>query len=114
MNGELPTIPSSLVTLSVGILFLALLLTAGCTQPYQEHPKEQGVVSGTGTIRYIDLEGGFFGIVADSGVQYYPLELPAHYQSDGARVMFVVKIRDDIVTVQQWGTPVEVREMAPL
>jgi putative hemolysin len=68
-------------------------------------------VSGNGTVTYIDLEGGFYGIVADDGEHYLPTALPAEYRQDGLRVAFVVDIQSDTVTIQQWGTPVEVVEI---
>ncbi|BBL66991.1 putative hemolysin [Methanoculleus chikugoensis] len=69
-------------------------------------------VSGNGTVTYIDLEGGFYGIVADDGEHYLPTDLPAEYRQDGLRVVFVVDIMNETATIQQWGTPVEVVEIA--
>lgn len=33
---------------------------------------DEDAVRGTGMIRYIDLEGGFYGIIADNGKNYLP------------------------------------------
>ena len=65
-------------------------------------------VSGNGTVTYIDLEGGFYGIVADDGEHYLPTALPAEYRQDGLRVAFVVDIPRDTATIQQWGKPVDI------
>ncbi len=65
-------------------------------------------ISGNGTVTYVDLEGGFYGIVADDGERYLPADLPAEYRQDGLRVRFVVDVMKDTATIQMWGTPVEI------
>ncbi len=69
------------------------------------------VVTGTGTVVFIDLEGGFYGIVADDGERYLPLDLPADYEKDGLRVRFSADVVNDTATIQQWGTPVKIVEI---
>ncbi|MCM2465060.1 putative hemolysin [Methanoculleus oceani] len=68
-------------------------------------------ISGNGTITFVDLEGGFYGIVADDGERYLPADLPAEYRQDDLRVRFVVDVLEDTATTQQWGTPVEIVEI---
>ncbi len=75
---------------------------------------EPKVVEGTGTVVFVDLEGGFYGIVADDGARYNPLNLPAEFQQDGLRVRFRVRIREDAATIQMWGTPVDILQIEPL
>ena len=65
------------------------------------------VIQGTGTIRYVDLEGGFYGIVAEDGTKYDPTPLPDSLQDDGLSVRFQLKEKD-VLTTRMWGTPVEV------
>ncbi len=75
---------------------------------------EQGeaeFVYGHGTITYVDLEGGFYGIVGDDGEQYLPLELDSRYEADGMRILFVGELKTDVMTIYQWGTPVEIHEI---
>lgn len=62
----------------------------------------------TGTIRYMDFEGGFYGIVADSGERYDPINLPAQYAKDGLRVRFQVKEKKGVVGIHMWGKIVEI------
>lgn len=69
-------------------------------------------VSGNGTITFVDLEGGFYGIVADDGERYLPADLPAECRQDGLRVAFAVEPASETATIQQWGTPVEIVEIA--
>lgn len=63
-------------------------------------------VSGRGTITYIDLEGGFYGIITDEGAKYLPLNLPDGYASDGTEVDFTAVITQDCATIAMWGVPV--------
>jgi hypothetical protein len=63
-------------------------------------------VSGRGTITYIDLEGGFYGIITDDGAKYLPLNLPDGYESDGTEVEFTAVIAQDYATIAMWGVPV--------
>jgi len=58
------------------------------------------------TVRYVDLEGGFYGLVCGDE-KYYPINLPEEYKQDGLRVVAVVK-PVNVVTAVMWGTPVEV------
>ena len=64
-------------------------------------------IQGTGTIRFVDLEGGFYGIVAEDGTKYDPTPLPDSLQENGVRIRFRVKEKD-VMTTRMWGTPVEV------
>lgn len=70
-----------------------------------------GVVEGrqiTGTIRYIDLAGGFYGIVTDDGARLDPMDLPAEFRQDGLRVRARIEPVPDVVTIRMWGTVVRV------
>jgi hypothetical protein len=67
--------------------------------------------SGTGEVKYIDLEDGFYGIVSDDGKCYDPVNLPPEFQKDGLQVSFKMKILQDQVTFHMWGTLVEILEI---
>jgi hypothetical protein len=62
---------------------------------------------GVGAVRYVDLEGGFYGLVADDGSRYDPQSLPDSLRVDGRRVRFRIRMRDALTT-RMWGTPVTV------
>jgi len=68
----------------------------------------------TGTIRYISIEGGFYGIVADSGERYDPINLPQEFAKDGLRVKFQVKEVRGRVSVRMWGRIVRIIKIAKL
>ncbi len=46
------------------------------------------MISGPGTVRWYDFEGGFFAIRGADGVTYDPMNLSAEYEQDGLPVRF--------------------------
>ncbi|TAJ44017.1 hypothetical protein CUJ86_08205 [Methanofollis fontis] len=84
------------------LIIIGAVLAVGCVTT-----DEGTTISGTGTVRYIDLEGGFYGIVGDDGADYLPLDLDPAFQQDGLRVRYSLE-KADVATIQQWGTPVRV------
>lgn len=107
--------------LLVGVL--TLLSACGNSAPLEEEPVvtpttveeiDEGdgpdpgdVVSGTATVRYMELEGGFYGLVSDQEHRYLPQNLPDSLRHDGLEVRFRGTLRPDVATIQQWGTPIE-------
>lgn len=67
-----------------------------------------------GTVRWVELEGGFFGIVADDNTRYEPLNLPEAYQQDGLRVRLSARIRNDYASIFMWGTIIEILDIQSL
>jgi len=61
-------------------------------------------VSGNGTVRYLLLEGGFYGIITDDGEHYDPVNLPREFQVDSLRVYFEGKVLHGIYSVHMWGS----------
>lgn len=94
--------------LAFGTLALLSLGLGGCLN--EENGLSQEVVA-TGTVHFVDLEGGFYGLVAEDGARYLPLNLPKNFQAEGMRVRFRGKLRPEVVTIQQWGTPLELLEI---
>jgi len=71
-------------------------------------------ITGTGTIRYQEIEGGFYGIVSDDGQRYYAGLLDKQFQQDGLRVKFVLRERTDVMSMVMWGRIVEVLSIESL
>ncbi len=91
------------------------LMVAACNGVRPDDETKQTM---TGTIQYIDLEGGFFGIVADDGAKYLPINLDEAFQDeafqkDGMRVRFEAE-PVDVMTIYQWGTPVRLLSIEAL
>ncbi len=90
----------------LGLLFLGVV---GSIFYLNEGEKQSvDIIEEKGVVRFIDLEGGFYGIVSDGDQSYYPINLDPEFQEDGLRVWFEAKIRKDIATIHMWGTPIEI------
>jgi hypothetical protein len=82
-------------------------------------PGDNGYIYGIGNVTYITTEGGFYGIVVDTGgksgvVQYFPLDLDNEFKQDGIIVSFTAKGKPDAITIAQWGLPVNIVRMKKL
>ncbi len=71
-----------------------------------EMKKGQNITMGTGTIEFLDLEGGFYGIISDDGEHYDPIDLAEEFRVHGLRIYFEAKILEDFGTIHMWGKPV--------
>lgn len=87
-----------LVAFEVALAVVLLLGFFGC----QKECPLCGGIRGTGRVMYVPLEGGFFGIVADSGKRYEPVNLPEDFRKDGLRVAFVAEPFEG-VSSHMWG-----------
>ncbi len=98
---------AKLIALTLMIAAACFLIAAGCVT---EEPPAGMEVSATGTIHYIDLEGGFFGIVTEKGTQYLPTNLAEELRVNGTDVTFT-GVTEDAITMQMWGTPIRITEI---
>ena len=71
-------------------------------------------VSGVGTIVYVDLEGGFYGLVDEDGTKYNPLNLDDAFKEDSLSVRFRGTIRRDVMTTRMWGKNLHILNMVRL
>lgn len=68
----------------------------------------------TGTVVYLDLEGGFWGIEGDDGQKYRPVEpLPDAVRTQGCRVEAAVEAADAF-SFAMWGRSVHLRDVHSL
>jgi len=101
-----------------GVLCLSILVTlTGCHGSGQAGARNQPVaVKGaiTGTIKYVDLEGGFYGIVTDAGQKLDPVNLPDAFRQDGLRIQARVERAEGQVSTHMWGPLVRIVEIERL
>lgn len=98
-----------------GAMVIAVMLMAGCASTnLDDRPREVGVVEEQGSIDYIELEGGFYGITTDGGARFYPVDLEDEFMRAGIRVRFRGRVQEDMVTIQMWGTPISIEWMEAL
>lgn len=100
-------------------MVLALGAIAGCgggsSNSLPPTPVQNGqftrAVSGAATIKYVALEGGFFGLITDSGEHLLPTSLDARFKKDGLRVQFDGKATENQISFQQWGVLTQINSM---
>jgi hypothetical protein len=61
-----------------------------------------------GTVKYLNLEGGFWGIVSEDGKNYDPLNLAAEFQQEGLSIQVKAVVKDDMVSIHMWGTIIQI------
>lgn len=91
---------------------LILMLVQGCNLLNVD--EDEDFVSGTGTITYLDFEGGFYGIIGDDGKNYDPGLLPSEFEKEDLKVTFKAIIRRDLMGTHMWGNIVEIRKIEKL
>jgi hypothetical protein len=100
-------------TIIAGGGIATILLVAGLFSVFTGEKGENAdtINDRTGTIQYIDLEGGFYGIMDDHENKYDPINLPEEFKEHGLRVKFSAKIREDIGSFHMWGTVIELTDI---
>jgi len=93
---------------------MAVVTLAGAGGCHEKQPTDPDVIQGTGTVTYVDLEGGFYGIVADDGKRYDPLNLEPGHRVNGKRVRFEGRLQRDRMTTRQWGQVLELSRVESL
>lgn len=74
----------------------------------------ENVVSGKGEIVFVELEGGFFGIIADDGQRFDPINLDSELRVSGLKVRFSGTVRRNVIGIHMWGTPLELIQIEKL
>ena len=62
-------------------------------------------------VKYIRLEGGFYGLVTREGRKLLPLNLDKKYRQEGAVVKVKGVINRNVMTFHQWGEPFKITEL---
>lgn len=61
-----------------------------------------------GKVVYKTTEGGFWGIVDESGNEYLPINMPEQLKLEGRTIEVTVKPVEDYISMFMWGTPVKI------
>ena len=70
--------------------------------------QEEGTfIRAEGTIVHLFMGGEFYGIIADDGKQYEPMNLPEELLIDGQRISFTGNVLGDYGLTAQWGAALE-------
>lgn len=87
---------------------LVILITIGTLAGCSAINTNPNVVAFEGTVKYVNADGGFFGLVSDSGVKYDATNLSPEYRLDGLRVRVQGMLEKDRVNPRQWGTLISI------
>jgi hypothetical protein len=72
------------------------------------------IIEGSGTVVFLPIEGGFFGIISDDGAKYDPTNLEPGFKKQGLKIKFTARTRRDVESVHMWGTMIDIIEMGSL
>jgi hypothetical protein len=65
----------------------------------------------TGTLKFYNMEGGFFGFHGDNGERFLPLNLDKRFHQHDAKIKLFGYADNNIMTIQMWGTPFKVQKV---
>ena len=91
------------------LVMIAIIVVPGFLLPPAGTP-----ISGNGTVQLINLEGGFYGIAGDDGINFDPTNLKKEFQKDGLHIHFEGRIRTDLASSRQWGTIIDITRIQKL
>ncbi len=96
------------------LLTIIALLLGGCLSASSggSPPAEQtaGTIAVEGRVTFVSLEGGFYGIVADDGRRFDPVNLPPAWEKEGLKVRFRGRPQPGRIGFHMWGTAIEIVE----
>ena len=81
------------------LLTISFLIFIACTT---------GKNKASGTITYLDFEGGFYGIITEDNTKLLPVNLDEAYWIDGKKIHFNYTEKPDMMSIHQWGILVEI------
>jgi hypothetical protein len=64
-----------------------------------------------GTVKYVNLEGGFYAIYADDGTKYTPFNLGKEYRIAGLVVEIEGRLMTDMMSIQQHGDMLKIEHI---
>ncbi|MBN1696001.1 MAG: hypothetical protein JW881_00685 [Spirochaetales bacterium] len=71
------------------------------------------IITDIGKVTYIDLEGGFWGIIGSKG-KYDPVNLPGEFCVEGLLVIFRAELIKDAASIHMWGQLIRIIKIEKL
>lgn len=63
------------------------------------------------TVKHLNFEGGFYGLVSSKGDKLLPMNLAKKYQLEGTQLKVKGQLIKDMMTIQQWGQPFKITDV---
>jgi len=100
-------------------LLALVLVIGGCDVWEDGSATPEDVVTITGSVQYLEIEGGVWTIEGttagtDSPTTYQPIDLPASFRVDGQKVRVCARIREDMLSFQQVGPIIDIQRIEAL
>ena len=96
-----------------GLLFRCLMLAIFLlTLPQSVSAAEPLIL--TGEVAYINLEGGFYGIIGDDGQKYQPTNLSKQLRKPGLPIKFTAVSAPNSFSSFMWGTVITIQSATKL
>jgi hypothetical protein len=102
---------------TIAIIVFAVLLCSGCTmssasvEPFVDTSVTATDLEFTGTVVFIEIEGGFFALRTDAGTTYEPVNLPERFAVNKMPVRVTARTRADLGSYRMVGPIIEIRTM---
>ncbi len=82
------------------ISFSIIILQLACASDTKIKEERQWL---TVMVKYLDFEGGFYGLIAKDGTKLLPINLDKNYKVAGCILKIKGHFIKDMVTIHQWG-----------
>ena len=92
----------------VSLAWLLVLLLGAWIGCDNSSPTDPAIGEMHGEIRFVNVEGGCWGILGSDGVAYEPIHLPEDFRMDGLAVLVRLRERDDVGSTCMIGRMVEI------
>ena len=67
-------------------------------------------VNTSGTVRYVNAEGGFWGVIGDDKESYYLINMPSKFKKEGLRIRFSGK-PINAASTRMWGNMIDLKSI---
>ncbi len=94
------TIWLRLISLAAALIILVPLSVLAAPAPGE-------TISGTGTIEFQEIEGGFYGLIMDDGTKLLPVNLTDEFKINGTYVYIEATATQNQESIYMWGTLVQ-------
>jgi hypothetical protein len=93
-------------------LFLLLVACPALSGPLPP-AKDAAPLQREATVVFVQLEGGFYGLVTADGHRYDPTNLPESMRRDGLKVQFTARPLLRTAGTHMWGQRIELLDIHP-
>ena len=83
------------------------------TSPKTAPAISEDIIEIHGTVVFKEFEGGFYGIEAEDGSAYDPMNLPEPFKKDGLKVNVKARLRPDAMGFHMYGSIIEIMDISP-